>query len=89
MLKRGIMIDPKDNVGIVLEPVSPGDPVDFGPIQLIAIDAVKPPHKMALTDFQPGAQIMKYGQPIGYATQVIRAGQWVHVHNLDAEQMMK
>lgn len=41
-------------------------------------------HKIALRDIAPGEQITKYGEEIGVATQPIRAGEYVHVHNLDS-----
>ena len=39
-------------------------------------------HKYALTDIPKGAPVIKYGNPIGYATCDIRAGEHVHSHNL-------
>jgi altronate hydrolase len=39
-------------------------------------------HKVALVEIQPGQRVLKYGQPIGEATQPIKAGDWVHSHNL-------
>lgn len=39
-------------------------------------------HKIARSDIQPGQPVLKYGEPIGIASQLIKAGQWVHTHNL-------
>ena len=39
-------------------------------------------HKVAIAEIRSGEKIVKYGQPIGSATQDIRTGDWVHVHNL-------
>ena len=39
-------------------------------------------HKIALCDIPKGADIVKYGYPIGYATEDIRKGESVHSHNL-------
>jgi altronate dehydratase small subunit len=39
-------------------------------------------HKMAIEDIRKGESILKYGQPIGMASQDIRKGDWVHVHNV-------
>lgn len=41
-------------------------------------------HKVALVDIATGEQITKYGEEIGVATHDIRAGEYVHVHNLDS-----
>ena len=32
--------------------------------------------------------VLRYGEAIGYATKPITTGEWVHVHNLDAEKIM-
>jgi hypothetical protein len=39
-------------------------------------------HKFALRDIPSGAMVLRYGQPIGIATQTILPGDWVHTHNL-------
>ena len=41
-------------------------------------------HKIALTEIHVGEQITKYGEEIGTATQEIKPGDYVHVHNLDS-----
>lgn len=38
-------------------------------------------HKIATARIAPGAAVVKFGQIIGYATEVIEAGQHIHVHN--------
>lgn len=39
-------------------------------------------HKIALVDIEKGAEIIKYGYPIGYATEDIKKGDSVHSHNM-------
>ena len=39
-------------------------------------------HKYALRDIAKGENIIKYGNPIGYATADIKAGEHVHTHNV-------
>ena len=39
-------------------------------------------HKYALCDIKAGENIIKYGQPIGHATEDIKAGEHVHTHNV-------
>ena len=39
-------------------------------------------HKYALTDIKKGENIIKYGNPIGHATEDIRKGDHVHTHNV-------
>ena len=39
-------------------------------------------HKTALCDIEKGSDIVKYGYPIGYATENIKKGDHVHSHNM-------
>ena len=39
-------------------------------------------HKYALCDIKKGEDIIKYGNPIGHATEDIKKGEHVHVHNV-------
>lgn len=88
-MKRGLLIDERDNVGIVIDRVVPGDKIEIGGKVITALDTIELPHKIALVDLKPGDHVIKYGVVMGYATQNIKAGQHVHVHNVDSEKMMK
>ena len=55
-----------DNVGVL---VTPREGIPAG-------------HKIALRDIAAGEKVIKYGNPIGIAQEDIKAGQWVHSHNL-------
>lgn len=39
-------------------------------------------HKIALCDIKKGEDVIKYGYPIGHATEDIKAGDHVHTHNI-------
>lgn len=39
-------------------------------------------HKIATKDIKKGESIFKYGTEIGFATQDIKTGDWVHTHNV-------
>ena len=39
-------------------------------------------HKYAVRDINSGENIIKYGNPIGHATEDIKAGEHVHTHNM-------
>lgn len=43
-------------------------------------------HKVAVLPIEMGSPIVKYGEEIGIATQVIAPGEHVHVHNLDSQR---
>ena len=39
-------------------------------------------HKVSLTDINQSEAVIKYGQPIGEATELIKQGSHVHDHNI-------
>jgi altronate hydrolase len=62
-----LLIHPEDNVQIVLDSDRYGVPVG---------------HKIARRLIKKGEPVIKYGYPIGIATDDIQKGTWVHTHNL-------
>jgi galactarate dehydratase len=73
---RYIKLNARDNVAIVVN--------DFGlpagtrfPCGLELRAFVPQGHKTALTDIEEGAEIVRYGEVIGYAASRIAAGEWV------------
>ncbi len=61
-----LRIDEKDNVIITLKEQG----------------SIPKAHKIASQDIVKGADIIKYGMPIGYATTAIAKGDHVHTHNM-------
>ena len=39
-------------------------------------------HKFLIKDVKKGEDIIKYGNPIGHATEDLQAGAWIHIHNM-------
>jgi len=54
--------------------------VDGGLISLH--EAVPVGHKIALVELRAGAQVVKYGHPIGKVTESVGQGSWLHSHNM-------
>jgi altronate dehydratase small subunit len=85
-MNNAILIDPRDNVAVVLEPVSKNAVLSFGlggeTKILTAGEDIPVYHKIARTDIPRGAAVLKYGEEIGVAFRDIQAGEHVHVHNL-------
>ena len=89
-MKKGLVLDPRDNVGIVIETVSAGDEVKFSNGAVIkSISDLLMPHKIALADIAEGDTVIKYGEVIGYTTADVKQGEFVHAHNIDSEKIMK
>jgi len=71
-----------DNVAVSLISLDAGTEVSIDGRSLLVQQNVPVGHKIALADLCVGAQVVKYGQPIGQATQAVAAGSWVHSHNM-------
>lgn len=84
MKRRAVLIDQKDNVLTVLEPVAAGEVAGDGAEAVAAVEPIPQYHKIARQRIACGQRIYKYGQVMGYATADIEAGQWVHTHNVDS-----
>ena len=54
--------------------------------ELVAATDIPLSHKVALADLAQGEPLIKYGEIIGRAAVPIRAGEWVHTHNMQAEE---
>ena len=63
---KSVIINKKDNVGVCLD----------------GNEQIPAGHKYALCDIPKGEYVIKYGEIIGRATQDIKAGEWVHTHNV-------
>lgn len=84
MPARCFRIHPSDNVATLLDDVKAGDEVIViaGERGFRSLDAADVGHKLALRTIERGSAVIKFGVPIGHATAEIRAGAWVHLHNL-------
>ena len=85
---QAIVMKAKDNVCTVIEDIVPEMEVGMevgGEIILVqATEAIPVGHKLAIRDIHQGDNIIKYGEVIGRATQLIQKGKHVHVHNLES-----
>ena len=81
-MSRILQIHPDDNVAVALEPLKAGDVVETSAGTVTLRQDIPQGHKLALTDIPAGAAVVKYGFPIGHATQAIHVGDWVHNHDL-------
>ncbi|WP_043458983.1 UxaA family hydrolase [Azohydromonas australica] len=75
-----IRLHPQDDVVIARRQLLSGQAIAEEGLTVSGL--VPAGHKLAVRDIAEGAPVRRYGQVIGAATQPIRAGQHVHVHNL-------
>jgi len=72
-----IRIHDHDNVGIVIDP----EGIASGTVltgEITARERIPQSHKVALANIGSGQPVRRYGQVIGYATQPVAAGSWIH-----------
>jgi len=88
--RKAIVMEGIDNVAIVVEPIEAPAEIAVeavsGKIVVHITDNIPFGHKFALRDIPEGSLILKYGEPIGVARIDIKAGQHVHVHNLESKR---
>ncbi|MGV6988037.1 UxaA family hydrolase [Testudinibacter sp. P80/BLE/0925] len=80
-MKQLIKINPQDNVAVALQDLSADSQVELDGLILSIKSAVTRGHKIALQPIASGELVIKYGYPIGHATQPIVLGEHVHMHN--------
>lgn len=93
-LKRAIVLNPKDNVGVAVENIKKGDMVNLEVVQgnnfsLLAVEDIPFGFKIALRDIPKGGEVIKHGEIMGSATAQIKAGSMVHVHNVQGKRAQK
>ena len=82
MLKKMLVLNKKDNVGVLLEDGKAGDSCSYNGDNIKLTDDIVFGHKVALKDFEKEDLVIKYGEEIGYALGNIKKGQWVHNRNM-------
>lgn len=86
---KAILLNEKDNVATALLPVKKDGNVEIiynnKVITIImALDNIEIYHKIAIKSIDNGDKVYKYGETIGRATSFIKAGQHVHVSNIES-----
>lgn len=76
-------VHPDDGVAVALRDIAAGE-IGYSAdgLRCTARQAIGKGHKIALRAHAAGEAVLRYGQPIGRATQAIATGGWVHVHNV-------
>ena len=86
MLRRSLIIDPKDNVAVLLEKGDAGDYIEVNGESITLLEEIEFGHKAALCDLSVEDNVYKYGEEIGYMQRKILKGSWIHSHNMDCRR---
>ena len=76
-MNKTLLINKIDNVAVALTNLSKGETYEG----TLLIEDIPVGHKFALKDINENEDVIKYGYPIGHATQKILKGSHVHVQN--------
>ena len=87
MKPRCFQIQPQDTVATMIDDTIGGavDLVGAAYGEVIALENISRGHKIALRDIATNEAVMKFGVRIGHASQPIKRGAWVHLHNLASD----
>lgn len=86
-MASAIRLFPSDNVLVLTRSCEAGETIEFDDIRRTADAPIGLGHKIAARAISPGEKILKYGAPIGSATQAIEAGEHIHLHNMKSDYL--
>jgi len=81
-MKIGLLVDPLDNVAVATSNLKQGEKVKVGENIITVNHSIPVGHKIAIKDINKDQYIYKYGVPIGLASEDIKKGDYVHIHNV-------
>jgi altronate hydrolase len=84
-----IRLHSSDNVAVAIHDVATSAPARYEGGEVVPAEMVRAGHKIALKPIAKGEPVIKFGQWIGFATEPIVAGGWIHSHNLAAGQFAR
>ena len=78
---KWIQIQKEDNVVVALEELALGEELQLEDKTIKTTQVIPKGHKVARERIPKGDMVLKYGMPIGHATEDIGVGDHVHTHN--------
>lgn len=79
-----LKVSDNDNVITCLRALAKGEEIILEGKTYVVKEEIPQFHKMAIENIKKGAQVYKYGQVIGTATNDIREGDYAHAHNIES-----
>ncbi len=80
--KLAIRLHPDDDVAVAKSNLQVGTTLDLDGLHILVQRFVQSGHKIALHHIAQDAPVRRYGQIIGFATELITQGDHVHSHNI-------
>ncbi len=91
-MKKAIILEKTDNVATALENIISDEQVVFinknGDTigNILSLDNINAGHKIAIKNINKNDLVIKYGCPIGIASNNIGAGKLAHVNNIESRR---
>jgi hypothetical protein len=82
---RLLLLSPGDTVYVLRDQIAAGETVLVDGREVSFASPLGLGHKIARLPVATGAQVIKYGAPIGRASRPIAPGDHVHLHNLTSD----
>jgi hypothetical protein len=82
---RLLLLSPGDTVFVLRDQIAAGETVFVAGTAVAFANQLGLGHKIARVAMAKGDVVIKYGAPIGRATQAIAPGDHVHLHNLKSD----
>lgn len=80
-----LLLAPGDNIAVAASELPAGTEREIAGRRVVLEQAVQVGHKFAVRRIGKGERVIKYGAPIGVATQDIAPGAYVHLHNCTSD----
>jgi len=82
---RVLLMAPDDNVAVAKFDMEAGTRLNVQDTAIVLNAQILIGHKFAFKPVKKGETIVKYGAPIGIATQDIAPGEYMHIHNVASD----
>ena len=82
---RVLILAPDDNVAVAKSDIAAGTVLTVMGQPVTLKNRVEVGHKFAFKKVAKGEKLVKYGAPIGVATQDIAPGDYMHIHNVTSD----
>lgn len=84
---RLLQLASEDNISAAARTIEAGEVIAIGGQTVTISQRIPTGHKIAVAAIARGEKVVKYGAPIGTATQDIRPGDYVHTHNVASDYL--
>jgi altronate dehydratase small subunit len=82
---RVLVLAPGDNVAMAKFDMEAGTVLEVMGYRTVLKSKILIGHKFAFKPVKKGETLVKYGAPIGIATQDIALGEYIHIHNVASD----